>query len=602
MKKSDFIIVGILVALMFAWVGYYPELEKKFFPRPAQPAPQQAAPVTAETPAVVAAPVEKTPAAIVPAVAAKVPDIEKPAVPEQRMTLANEDIELTVSSYGGAVVSALLKNYPETNAKTSGPLVLDFTNAPALRYAGLPVPAGTLEKTADGLLYTAPLGDGRVFKRTLKLEGEYLLSVKDSFVNGNAAPWALPALRLPTGPMTEAKGSTAMTGVITLGVDSFSAADGFHHWGSNIQGMFSDIQKAKGLEGLPEKIDICPADLKGVPRGFWATIFRTVLFQDLENRPVDWVAAKNKFFVQIVTPDAGLATPRLLAERSGPVNKALVNSVSIALEFNSEQIAGNETLTRAARVYIGPKDYSFLKTQGMEQIEVMEFKSTGFWKFMNWIMFPMQTGLLWGLKALHVVVRNYGVAIMLLTIIVRCIFWPITHKGTESMRKMQALQPQLKEIREKFKDNPQRMQQETMAFYKENKVNPMGGCLPMLVQIPVFIALFVVLRSAIELRFSKFLWISDLSEPENLLAGMIPIVGSLNILPLLMSATMVWQQKLTPAAGDPQQQKMMAIMMPIMMLFFFYTMPSGLVLYWTTSNLIMIVQMLIKKPKPVPVK
>jgi YidC/Oxa1 family membrane protein insertase len=170
------------------------------------------------------------------------------------------------------------------------------------------------------------------------------------------------------------------------------------------------------------------------------------------------------------------------------------------------------------------------------------------------------------------------------------------------MRKMQALQPQMKEIREKFKDNPQRMQQETMKFYKENKVNPMGGCLPMLVQIPVFIALFVVLRSAIELRFSKFLWISDLSEPENLLAGMIPIVGSLNILPLLMSATMVWQQKLTPAAGDPQQQKMMAIMMPIMMLFFFYTMPSGLVLYWTTSNLIMIVQMLIKKPTAVPVK
>jgi YidC/Oxa1 family membrane protein insertase len=142
------------------------------------------------------------------------------------------------------------------------------------------------------------------------------------------------------------------------------------------------------------------------------------------------------------------------------------------------------------------------------------------------------------------------------------------------------------------------MQQETMKFYKENKVNPMGGCLPMLIQIPVFIALFVVLRSAIELRFSKFLWIRDLSEPENLFAGLIPVVGSLNILPLLMSATMVWQQKLTPSAGDPQQQKMMAIMMPIMMLFFFYTMPSGLVLYWTTSNLIMIIQMMIKKQKP----
>jgi len=213
-------------------------------------------------------------------------------------------------------------------------------------------------------------------------------------------------------------------------------------------------------------------------------------------------------------------------------------------------------------------------------------------------MYPIKTGLLWGMNALNKVVRNYGVAIMLLTVIVRIIFWPITHKGTESMRKMQALQPQMKAIQEKFKDNPQRMQQETMKFYKENKVNPMGGCLPMLVQIPVFIALFTVLRSAIELRFSGFLWVSDLSEPENLFAGMIPVVGSLNLLPLLMSATMVWQQKMTPSGGDPQQQKMMAVMMPVMMLFFFYTMPSGLVLYWTTSNLIMIIQMLIKKQKP----
>ena len=139
------------------------------------------------------------------------------------------------------------------------------------------------------------------------------------------------------------------------------------------------------------------------------------------------------------------------------------------------------------------------------------------------------------------------------------------------------------------------MQQETMKLYKEKKVNPMGGCLPMFVQIPVFIALFTVLRNAIELRYAGFLWIADLSAPENLLMGKVPFVGSLNILPLLMSASMIWQQKMTsPAvAATPeqqQQQKMMMIMMPLMMLFFFYSMPSGLVLYWTTSNLLMIAQ------------
>lgn len=568
MKKNDFIIVGILVALMFAWMNFYPALEKKYFPRPEQPA-AQTAPAASDAP-VIAAPVEQA-AAPVEAVAKKIPEIVLPSVPEQQMKLSNEDIELTVSSYGGAVVSAVLKNYPAENRKDSPPLVLEFTNAPALRYAGLPVAAGTLERTADGLLYIAALGDGRVLKRTLKLEGEYLLSVEDTFINGGA-PWALPALSLPTGPMSNPAGTSSMKGISTLGVDSFSAADGVYHWGRDLFKLFKQIPDGTDqFTSSPEMV---------------------------APRPADWIAAKNKFFVQILTPGSAANAFNLTVRREGEGKKSVPVEVSAALQFGPELIAENESLTRTVRAYIGPKDYGLLKTQGMDQVEVMEFKSTGFWKFMNPVMYPIKTGLLWGLSALEKVVRNYGVAIMLLTIIVRIIFWPITHKGTESMRRMQALQPQLKEIREKFKDNPQRMQQETMAFYKENKVNPMGGCLPMFVQIPVFIALYTVLRSAIELRYSGFLWISDLSEPENLFAGMIPVVGSLNILPLLMSATMVWQQKMTPSAGDPQQQKIMAVMMPIMMLFFFYTMPSGLVLYWTTSNLIMIIQMMIKKQKP----
>lgn len=568
MKKNDFIIVGILVALMFAWMNFYPALERKFFPRPERPAEQIAPPAAAEVPA--AAPVEKT-AAIVEAVAVKEPEAGTPAVPEQTMKLSNEDIELTVSSYGGAVVSAVLKNYPAENRKDSDPVLLDFAAAPALRYAGLPVSAGILEKTEAGLRYTAALGDGRFLERTLKLEGEYLLTVEDSFVNSGSTPWALPELRLPTGPMAEAAGSTSMKGIVTLGVDTFAPVDGVHHWGKELHKLFRDAAGTGMLTTTPEQI---------------------------APRPVDWIAAKNKFFVQILTPEASADAFNLSVRREGEGKKAVPVEVSAALQFDSEVIAGGETLIRKARAYIGPKDYSFLKTQGMEQVDVMEFRSMGFWKFMNPVMYPIKVGLLWGLNALEKVVRNYGVAIMLLTVIVRIIFWPITHKGTESMRKMQVLQPQLKEIQAKYKDNPQRAQQEVMKFYKENKVNPMGGCLPMLIQIPVFIALFVVLRSAIELRFSKFLWIRDLSEPENLFAGLIPVVGSLNILPILMSATMVWQQKMTPSAGDPQQQKMMAVMMPVMMLFFFYTMPSGLVLYWTTSNLIMIIQMLIKKQKP----
>jgi YidC/Oxa1 family membrane protein insertase len=233
--------------------------------------------------------------------------------------------------------------------------------------------------------------------------------------------------------------------------------------------------------------------------------------------------------------------------------------------------------------------------------KVMEFETIGTFSFMNWLMEPARKALLWTLNVFYGVVHNYGVAIILLTLLVRILFWPLTHKSTESMRRMQELQPEIKALQDKYKSNPQKLQQETMKLYKEKKANPMGGCLPMFVQIPVFIALFTVLRNAIELRYAGFLWISDLSTAENLFAGSVPIVGSLNILPLLMSASMIWQQKLTPqAATTPeqiQQQKMMTFMMPVMMLFFFYKMPSGLVLYWTTSNLLMIVQTSLRNMK-----
>jgi YidC/Oxa1 family membrane protein insertase len=160
---------------------------------------------------------------------------------------------------------------------------------------------------------------------------------------------------------------------------------------------------------------------------------------------------------------------------------------------------------------------------------------------------------------------------------------------------MQAIQPKVTALREKYKKDPQRMNREVMALYKENKVNPMAGCLPMLVQIPVFIGLFTVLRSAVELRFANFLWISDLSEPEGLLRGVLPFPESgLNVLPVYMTVTMVLQQQLTPTAGDPQQKKMM-MFMPVIMLLLFYGMPSALVLYWSTSQTLAIVQLLLQR-------
>lgn len=573
MKKNDFIIVAVLVALMFAWMNFYPALQKKFFPQPEQPVETvtPAEPVAQDAPVIKAAEQAVVETAEETVAAEEKPqEPEKVLPPEETMTLADNQIELTVSSHGGAVLSAVLYDYPAENREDSGPVVLDFSQSPALRYDGLTT-AGTLTETGNGLVYTAPLDDGTVFKRTLELTGNYLVRVEDSFINNSDDSWTLPDVRLQTGPMENPEGTSSMRGLSTLGVDTYTIAEGVTHWGKQLAKIYREV---------PAGSEMVTATPSMIP-----------------SRATDWVAAKNKFFVQILTPANVADGFDISLRREGEGKKAVPVEVAAALQFDPEVIGEGEMFSRTVSAYIGPKDFDVLKQQGLDQIEVMEFKSTGFFSFMNPIMFPLKKALLWGLKALERVVFNYGLAIMLLTIIVRVIFWPITHKGTESMKRMQTLQPKIKEIRDKYKDNPQRMQQETMALYKEHKVNPMGGCLPMLIQIPVFIALFTVLRSSIELRFSKFLWIQDLSEPENLLQGMIPIVGSLNILPLLMAATMMWQQRLTPTAGDAQQQKMMAVMMPVMMLFFFYGMPSGLVLYWTTSQVLMIVQMLIKKKK-----
>jgi len=577
MNKKDLPLLIGAIALMFLWMKFYPAIEQKYFPRSEQPS-EQIYPAGGGTNEVADVAVAAEPE-IVPVAEAIVKRtveavVETDLPPETRLMLYNDEVEVTVSSYGGTVVSVQLENYPALNEEESESVILDFSKAPALRYDRLPK-AGTLRSEGDTLVYEVSLGDGHIFRRTLRLAESYLLTVEDRFINTGADVWRLPELTLATGPMSNPTNTTAMRGVSSLGIDSFSAVEGVQHWHKQFGKLFKRVSSQ-----APEI---------------------TTTSETLMQRPVDWAAVKNKFFVQILTPEDGAASLNLYVKRNMEEKRFPPETVAALLEFDDADIEAGGELTRSHRYYAGPKQYDFLKSQGMEQIEVMEFKSIGFWKFMNPVMVPLKKLLLWLLIHIGGWIRSYGVAIILITVIMRILFWPITHKGTESMKRMQALQPEMKAIKEKFKDNPKKQQEETMALYKKHKVNPMGGCLPMFVQIPVFIALFTVLRSAIELRFSKFLWIADLSEPENLFAGMIPVIGSLNILPILMAATMMWQQKLTPSgAGDAQQQKMMAIMMPVMMLFFFYTMPSGLVLYWTTSQILMIVQMLVRKKKEVP--
>jgi YidC/Oxa1 family membrane protein insertase len=217
--------------------------------------------------------------------------------------------------------------------------------------------------------------------------------------------------------------------------------------------------------------------------------------------------------------------------------------------------------------------------------------------------------VLGGLHMVAGVVKNYGVGIILLTIFTNILFMPLTKTSFMSMRRMQLVQPAATKLREKYKDNPTKLNEETMALYKKNKVNPMGGCLPMLLQMPIFMGLYVSLSKAPELLGGSFLWIHDLASPDQVpLPFTLPFLGSsIHLLPLIMVGAMVGQQKFSAASmgsGDPnmmKQQKMMMTIMPIMFGFMFYQMPSGLVIYWLTNTIVMTgYQMYLKKSNPVP--
>ncbi len=585
MKKQDLFIVGLLLAALLAW----PFAAKMLFPPAAQPAATRppTAPAAGAPPAT-AVPASPAPEPVRPAAVAPRPQNEQPGdepaemsrqkqAPEQRLVMSNAEAAVTVSSWGGGISAVELKHYRRAADQTSEPVTLDFSSYPALAYAGLPGFTArddfTIEhgvsSTVVRVSKTTP--DGLGFARTITLADNFRLEVADVFTNSGSQPITLRDHELQLGPMRMA-GETRTMGLDYLGVDALpsAAGEGVVYWAGKLAKLFKAEMKARDLAGAPDFIS------------------------KKENLPVDWVAVKSKFFVQILAPEGGAGAYRLRAERAlAPGERedarrapksAEIAGVSATALFAEKALAPGASLTRVLHYYAGPKKYAILRTLGLHQDDVMDF---GWWK-------PVCKFLLVVLNFTYDFLPNYGIAIILLTILIRIIFWPLTHKSTESMKKMQALQPLMAEIKAKYKDNPKKLQEETMGLYRKHKVNPVSGCLPMLIQIPVFVALFVVLRSAIELRFADFLWIKDLSEPENLLAGVLPY--PLNLLPIFMAATMAWQQKLMPTP-DPTQQKMMLWFMPIMMLVMFYKMPSALVLYWSANQVIMIAQLVIQKKR-----
>jgi YidC/Oxa1 family membrane protein insertase len=300
--------------------------------------------------------------------------------------------------------------------------------------------------------------------------------------------------------------------------------------------------------------------------------------KNLYTGKVDWIAYLDRYFISAVVPESQNNTMmRLLPEGESVLVSQYLQPMTVFQPGSSK--------TFSYSLYFGPKSASILKSlnRGLE-------KAVNF----GWFDIVAKP-CLWLMNKIHGVIPNYGVTIILLTILIKVLLWPLGTKSYKSMNEMKKIQPLMAEIREKYKNDKKTMNEEVMGLYRTYKINPMGGCLPMIVQIPVFIALYRMLYEAIELRHAPFFgWINDLSAPDRLLRFdfAIPFMQApygIPVLTLIMGATMFLQQKMSPPMGDPAQAKMM-LMMPVIFTFIFINFSSGLVLYWLVSNVLSILQ------------
>ena len=304
-----------------------------------------------------------------------------------------------------------------------------------------------------------------------------------------------------------------------------------------------------------------------------------------------WACVNNQFFVNILKPESELTDFRVMGESVQKTTSAdgkEILGISGAISFPLGILKPGEPKEFSFSLYAGPKDYVELSKLSAEQKKVMQFGI--FW----WISEPLS----WSLNKLSSIFGSYGLGIIVLTILVKLILWPLTAQATRSQKKMQALQGPLSKLREKHKGSPQKLNQEMMKFYKEHKVNPFAGCWPILIQIPIFLGMFWMLRSAAELYGQQFMWATDLSEQDNvaMLQGF-----SLNILPIFMVVTQWYQMRLNPMQLGPEMSEAQRInakmmrFMPFMFLVFLYFFSSALVLYWTVQNIMTIIQTLLTK-------
>ena len=525
-------------------------------------------------------------AAPVTALAASATVVFDTNAPEQTIVLANAKARYTFTSRGGGLKQVDLLEYPETVSARWKNKGVTATNSVASLNTHAAVPslavlgdAGlvgdgnfVLVKTADGVRAEKIFTNGLRLVKEFHVGSNYLINASVRLVNTSGQPIALPAQEIVVGTATP------------MDADDNGQVEG---------AMWSDGASAK---------DTPLAVFSGGTFSCGRGTPKTEIVAGAGN--VVWAAAHNQFFALMAMPKEHaqqmVARPVTLPQFTSmtATNAPPPQGIQTALVYPKGTLEANATIERQIVLFAGPKEYRTLAEIGA-QFQNRADDIMGFGGFMGFCAKPLLLAMNW----LHDVTKlGYGLVIVLITVLIKLIFWPLTAKATRSMKRMQALAPEMTALKEKYKDDVQKLTSKQWELYKKHKVSPMSGCLPMLIQMPVFIGFFTMIRSAIELRGAHFLWAADLSKPDTLfmIPGItfIPYISApdgsgmpFNLLPLLMGGAMLWQSHLTPPSPgmDPTQQKMMR-WLPAMFIVFLYNYSAGLALYWTVNNLLTILQ------------
>lgn len=557
-KKNTLIGVSLLIA---AFATLY--FSSKFSP----PSPPRPAPEVTKLPGAQQSPAASHPTSPSDAAFAAV---TKPVSEAKTVVLSNDRIEVRLSNYGAAIQNVALKHYLNELSKPGVPYVINRDHAePALAlmdFPGLDRRAGyEIVKQTDREVVFRAIWDGRVeVLRRYELpagDGDakndpYQVRYETTFRNLTEQPVVLPRAQLSVGTAAP----------VNADDHGLYLATGYN------SGKDHETIKRSSLEG------------GGFLSWFGVGSKGPIPFIETTTS-IAWASVQNQFFVTLLTPDkpgSGMISRRVeLPAFPGTVTTAI--GMTGAARFDLPALTPKGETKLAGLFYAGPKEYKRLSNPEIfkfDQDAVMDF---GFFAFFSKILLTLMTWI-------HSGIPNWGVAIVLTTLLLKIVFLPLTLSASKSAKRMQKIQPEMQALREKFKDNPQKMQLETMELFKKHKVNPMGGCFPILITIPFFIGFFSMLQSTAELRFQSFLWAADLSAPDTIAT----VFGiPLNIMPILMGATMVIQMQLTPQPTVDNVQAKMFKFMPYIFALFCYNFSCALSLYSTVNGIFTIGQQLV---------